>query len=100
MAPRFEHTILWICAEHLNHSAIAALGRKQQHQQQLFSTSSSSIYSLVPAAPAPTQAPSTCNPLSLAEHRTHVLKLITKWCSDNKENFDLENFELEENVDF
>lgn len=24
MAPRFEHTILWICAEHLNHSAIAA----------------------------------------------------------------------------
>ncbi|CAF2116358.1 unnamed protein product [Rotaria magnacalcarata] len=75
-------------------------GRKQQHQQQLFSTSSSSIYSLVPAAPAPTQAPSTSNPLSLAEHRTHVLKLITKWCSDNKENFDLENFELEENVDF
>ena len=25
MAPRFEHTILWICAEHLNHSAIAAM---------------------------------------------------------------------------
>ncbi|CAF4465681.1 unnamed protein product, partial [Rotaria magnacalcarata] len=54
-------------------------GRKQQHQRQLFSTNSSSIYSLVPAAPAPTQAPSTSNPLSLAEHRTHVLKLITKW---------------------
>ena len=27
MAPRFEHTILWICAEHLNHSAIAAIIR-------------------------------------------------------------------------
>ena len=26
--------------------------------------------------------------------------LFTKWCFDNKENFDLKNFNLEENVDF
>ncbi|CAF1538638.1 unnamed protein product, partial [Rotaria sp. Silwood1] len=76
--------------------------RKQQHQQQLFNTNLSSIYSLVPTAPATatTQAPSISNKLSLVENTAHVLKLIHKWCSDNKENFHLEHFDLQENFDF
>ncbi|CAF2067653.1 unnamed protein product, partial [Rotaria magnacalcarata] len=63
-------------------------GRKQPHQQQPFNTNSSSIYSLVPTVPVITQATSVFDKLSLAEHKAHVLKLIHKWCSDHKENFD------------
>ncbi|CAF4289668.1 unnamed protein product [Rotaria magnacalcarata] len=75
-------------------------GEKKLHQQQSFNTNSSSIYSLVPAAQVTTQASSVSHKLSLAKHRAHLLKLIDKWCSDNKENFALEHFDLEENVDF
>ncbi|CAF3347154.1 unnamed protein product [Rotaria sp. Silwood2] len=81
----------------INEQSTKPKGRKQH--QQLFNTSSSSIYSLVPVAA--TQAPSLSNKsFSLAEHKAHVLKLIHKWCSDNKENFDLEHFDLQENFDF
>jgi hypothetical protein len=93
-----------------NEQSTKSKGRKQQHRQQLFNTNSSSMYSLVATAPtttqlvatAPstTQSPSISNKLSLAEHKAHVLKCIQKWCSDNKENFDLEIFHLEENIDF
>ncbi|CAF3988620.1 unnamed protein product, partial [Rotaria sp. Silwood1] len=86
----------------VNEQSTKSKGRKQQHQQQLFNTNLSSIYSLVPTAPATatTQAPSISNKLSLVEHKAHVLKLIHKWCSDNKENFHLEHFDLQENFDF
>ena len=78
----------------VNEQSTKSKGRKQQ----LFSTNASSIYSLVPTAI--TQASSISNKLSMAEHKAHVLKLIQKWCLDNKENFHLEHFDLQENFDF
>ncbi|CAF3422330.1 unnamed protein product, partial [Rotaria sp. Silwood2] len=87
----------------INEQLTKSKGRKQ-YQKQIFNTNSSSICSLVPTVPAPapatTQAPSVSNQFSLAEHKAYVLKIIHKWCSNNKENFDLEHFDLEENVDF
>ncbi|CAF2821641.1 unnamed protein product [Rotaria sp. Silwood2] len=38
--------------------------------------------------------------LSLSDHKTHVLKLINKRCNENKENLNLQNFQLEEDIDF
>jgi hypothetical protein len=38
--------------------------------------------------------------LSLSEHKEYVLKLMKRWCSESKENLNLDNFNLEENVDF
>ncbi|CAF3030287.1 unnamed protein product, partial [Rotaria sp. Silwood2] len=38
--------------------------------------------------------------LSLSDHKTHVLKLINKWCNENKENLNLQIFQLEEDIDF
>ena len=85
-----------------NEQTTKSKARKQQYQREFFSTNSLSMYSLVPSAPAIIQAPSVSNTcgLSLAEHKADVLKLIRKWCLDNKENFDIEHFDLEENVDF
>jgi hypothetical protein len=42
----------------------------------------------------------TSKKLSLSEHKEYVLKLIKRWCSENRENLNLYNFNLEENVDF
>ncbi|UJR07006.1 hypothetical protein I4U23_011295 [Adineta vaga] len=74
--------------------------KKKQQSQQLSHTNSSFICSLPSTSPpsAPTQ--SVPHRFSLAEHRAHIVKLIEKWCSDNKENFGLEIFTLEEDVDF
>lgn len=47
-----------------------------------------------------TQTSAVPKKLSLAEHKVHVIKLIQKWCSENKENLDLENLNLKENDDF
>ena len=77
-----------------NEQSTKSKGRKQQHPQQLFNTNSSSMYSLGATAPTTTQSSSIFNKLSLTEHKAYALKWIHKWCSDNKENFD-----LEENVD-
>ncbi len=78
--------------------------KKQRRQQQLSNINSSSVpLSIITApttTPSTTQSAPTINKLSLVEHREHIRKLIKKWCSDNKENFGIENFNLEENVDF
>ncbi|CAF1938504.1 unnamed protein product [Rotaria magnacalcarata] len=70
--------------------------KKQQQRQQLSNTNSSSISSLTLTT---AQTPSVSNQFSLTEHKAHVLNLIRKWYSDNKENFNLESFNLEENID-
>ncbi|CAF1121642.1 unnamed protein product [Adineta steineri] len=61
--------------------------------------SSESDFSTWRGLTLPTQEAKTSS-LSLAEHKSHVLQLIKKWCHDNKENLNLENFQLEEDTDF
>ena len=92
--------------------------RKQSQLHELFNSNSSSLSSsttiTLPAAqpatapsssevPPPPQALQTktvSKELPVSEHKEYVLRLIGKWCSENKENLNLEFFNLEENVDF
>jgi hypothetical protein len=71
--------------------------KKQQQQQQLFNFNSSTMSSLTTTTAQVTTVPDT---LSLSDHKAYVLEFIRKWCSENKENFNLDNFNLEEGVDF
>ncbi|CAF4653297.1 unnamed protein product [Rotaria sp. Silwood2] len=65
--------------------------KKKKKQQDANISSISSVL-----ATQTTTSPS----LSITEHQAYVLKLIKRWCLENKENLSLELFELEENVDF
>jgi len=57
----------------------------------------SNLSSLTTTTAQVTTVPDT---LSLSDHKAYVLEFIRKWCSENKENFNLDNFNLEEGVDF
>lgn len=70
--------------------------KKTQQRQESSNTNSSFMSSLQSTEESTT----THKKLSLSEHKQYVLKFIKKWCADNKENFGLENFNLEENDDF
>ncbi|CAF2007723.1 unnamed protein product [Rotaria magnacalcarata] len=70
----------------------ASTQTKKKRQKSL-TCNSSSVSSLPTTRTEP-------NRLSLSEHKEYVLKFIKRWCSENKENFGLENFDLTENVDF
>lgn len=81
--------------EKLNQQVKHSAKRKQPQQKQQQQSNTSSISSLT----SPVEEARTSS-LSLSEHRSHVLNLINKWCSDNKENFNLDHFQLEEGIDF
>ncbi|CAF1469017.1 unnamed protein product [Rotaria sordida] len=66
---------------------------KKKHQQ-----SNSNVLS-ISSLTSSTQEAKTSS-LSSSEHKSHVLKRIKKWCKENRENLNLENFELEEDIDF
>ncbi|CAF2064635.1 unnamed protein product [Rotaria magnacalcarata] len=70
-----------------------ALTRTKKKSFNFNPSSISSLPTTIATRPLP-------NRLSLSEHKEYVLKFINKWCLENKENFELENFDLEENVDF
>ena len=69
--------------------------QQQQQQQSTDNTHATSLFSLT------TTARTTTPDLpSLTEQRAYLLRLITKWCEDNKEQFDLPSFELQETLDY
>ena len=72
---------------------------KRKRKQQV-NVSSSSVSSLTTTAPTTASSRTISNKLSLDEHKACVLKLLKKWCAENKENFNLNIFNLEEDVDF
>ncbi len=78
--------------------------KKQRRQQRQLSNINSSYVPLsvitAPTTLSTTQTARITNKLSLLEHKAHVQKLINKWCSENKDDLGLENFNLEENDDF
>ncbi|CAF1459102.1 unnamed protein product [Adineta ricciae] len=76
--------------EKLNQQINSSTKKKQQRNGDVSSISSLTLSS---------QEAKTSS-FSLPEHKSHVLQLIKKWCNDNKENFNLENFQLEEDIDF
>ncbi|CAF2821585.1 unnamed protein product [Rotaria sp. Silwood2] len=65
----------------------------KRKQQQNINTS------LISSLTTPIQEARTSS-LSLSEHKSHALNLIKKWCNENRENLNLENFHLEEGIDF
>lgn len=86
-----------------------ALKNKLVHQEknpkrkQQPSTSINTNGGMIPPQKLPTVSTTTkaaAVPMSFGEHRSYVSNLINKWCEDNKENFDLSTFRLEEGVDF
>ena len=77
--------------EKLNQQPKHATKRKQQQLNDNVSSISSLALS--------TQEARTSS-LSSSEHKSHVLKLIKKWCKENRENLNLEKFQLEEDIDF
>lgn len=77
--------------ENLNQQLKHSTKRKQQKQN----VNTSSISSLS----TPIQEVTTSS-LSLSEHKSHVLNLIKKWCNENRESLSLDNFQLEEGIDF
>lgn len=78
--------------------------KKQQRQKQ--SSIINSLCAPLPLMLAPTiQSTSTSQStsikkFSLSQHREHVKKLISKWCSENGDHFGVEDFQLSEDVDF
>ena len=79
-----------VLKEKLNQQSKYATKKKQRQSND----NVSSISSLT----LPTQEARTSS-LSSSEHKSHVLKLIKKWCKENRENLNLEKFQLED-VDF
>ena len=83
---------------------LAKSKKRQRRQQQSSNVNPSSVpLSVITASTTglpTTRSATITKKLSPPEHRAHVLKLINKWCSENKENFGLETLSLEENVDF
>lgn len=71
---------------------------KKKHQQCHESSNSNS--SFISSLQSTEESTTSRKKISLSEHKEYVLRLIAKWCLDNKENFDLENFNLQENIDF
>ena len=69
--------------------------KKKQQLQATNNIHSSSLFSLTPTTQ--TEAPDLS---SLTDQKAYLLRLIKKWCSDNKENFGLQTFELSDDVDF
>ncbi|CAF3749381.1 unnamed protein product [Rotaria sp. Silwood1] len=78
-----------LCFKMKNDKLLIQPDKKKQSDDNV-----SSISSVLPKQT--TTSPS----LSISKHQEYVLKLIKKWCLENKENLGLEPFELEENVDF
>jgi hypothetical protein len=68
--------------------------KKHQLQTQHANTVASISSFLVPISS------NASSSLSTSEHEKHVLRLIEKWCDENKMNFELEEFELQPGIDF
>ena len=65
-------------------------------QKRSFIFNSSSITSL----PNTVEKRTVPNTLSLSEHKQYAVQFIKRWCAENKKHFGLEDFDLEENIDF
>ena len=74
--------------------------KKNQVPYELSDINLSSPNLLSDPAPTVPQATPVHKKLSLSDHEEHVLRLIKKWCFENKEHFDIDNFDLVKDVDF
>ena len=76
-----------------------AQSKSQRKQRQNLSSANPPVV-LLEDVNNQSKAQTSTNDLSLDKHKEHVKKLITKWCIENKEQFNLEEFCLEDNVDY
>jgi hypothetical protein len=78
---------------------LAQSKKKQRRQLHLSNINPVSLSLPVMNVPG-TNRSTVANRLSLVEHKAHVQKLISKWCSENKDHLGFDSFNLEENIDF
>ena len=74
--------------------------KKNQQQHQLSDVNLSTVNSLSDPTPNVSRATPVHKKLSISDHKEYVVRLIKNWCSENKEHFELESFDLVENVDY